>query len=350
MFSPKFTITPKILENASRIEAARSLIENSPLIPTYERQFKNEAMVRTVHHSTHIEGNPLPFTQVKRVLDGREEEVVAKPRDVQEILNYRRVVGFIDKAAREGWVKKIDEDLILKIHRLVVEKISPPEEAGNYRTGLVTIRNSHTGEISYAPPRPEYVSSQVQEFLRWLGSDAAVKLHPVLRAGIILAEVARIHPFFAGNGRTARSLATLSLYLDGYDIKRFFCLDEYYDKDAPAYFAAIQTYKRASDDLTGWLEYFTEGLAIELNYVKERVLKLSKETQIRQKVGHIFLSERQEKIVSYLADYGRLTNADFHKIFPDISDDTILREITGLLKKGIVVKRGKTKSAYYQLK
>lgn len=350
MFNPKFTVTGKIVSNVSQIEGARALIENSPLIPVYERQFKNDAQIRTIHHSTHIEGNPLPFTQVKRVLDGREEEVVAKPRDVQEILNYRKVVEFIDRVDRENLIDEIDEETVLKVHSLVVDKISPPEESGKYRTGLVTIRSSVTGDISYAPPRPEYVQTQMRDFLTWFESEPARNLHPVIRAGIALAEIARIHPFFSGNGRTSRSIATLSLYLDGYDIKRFFCLDEYYDKDAPAYYDAIQTYKDISHDLTAWLEYFTEGLAIEMSSVKDRVLKLSKESKVRKKFGQVNLTERAEKVVNYMQDYGRMQNVDFKKLLPDVSDDTILREISGLIKQGLVIKKGKTKAAYYELK
>ncbi len=350
MFEPKFTVTPKIIQSLSQIEGAKALIENSPLIPVYERQFKNDAIVRTVHHSTHIEGNPLPFNQVKRVLDGREEEVVAKPRDVQEVLNYRKVVDFIDRAAAEGQIKTIKEPTLLKIHALVVDKIAPPQEAGAYRTGLVTIRSSIDGAISFAPPRPEYVPEQVKEFLVWLSSEPATKLHAVIRAGVILAETARIHPFFAGNGRTSRALATLSLYLGGYDIKRFFCLDEYYDQDAPSYYEAIQTYKDLSHDLTTWLEYFAEGLAVEMGAVKDRVLKLSKESKVREKYGQVYLSERQEKIVNYLTDYGRMQNNDFKKLLPGVSDDTILREIGSLMKQELVVKKGKTKAAYYELK
>ncbi len=350
MFNPKFTVTGKIISGISQIEGARALIENSPLIPVYERQFKNDALTRTVHHSTHIEGNPLPFSQVKQVLDGREQDIVAKPRDVQEILNYRKVVEFIDRVDRENLIDEIDEATILKVHSFVVEKVSPIEETGSYRIGLVTIRSSETGEITYAPPRPEYVPVQVKEFLTWFYSEPTRNLHPVIRAGVALAEIARIHPFFSGNGRTSRAVATLSLYLDGYDIKRFFCLDEYYDKDAPSFYEAIQTYKDSSHDLTVWLEYFTEGLAIEMSSVKDRVLKLSKESKVRKKYGQVHLTERAEKIVNYMQDYGRMQNAEFRKLLPDVSDDTILREISGLIKQGLVVKKGKTKAAYYELK
>ncbi len=76
MFAPKFTITNKILKNIAEIEACRQVIENAPLVPAWEAKFRQEAIVRTVHFGTHIEGNPLNFTQAREVLEGELEESV----------------------------------------------------------------------------------------------------------------------------------------------------------------------------------------------------------------------------------------------------------------------------------
>jgi Fic family protein len=90
MYIPTFSITNSILKNIGSIEAAREVIENAPLLPYWEKKFQDEAVVRTVHYGTHIEGNELSLTQVQKILDG--ENIVARSRDVQEVINYRRVV------------------------------------------------------------------------------------------------------------------------------------------------------------------------------------------------------------------------------------------------------------------
>ncbi len=94
MFIPKYTITNKILKNIGIVEASREIIINAPLVPAWEAKFRKEAMERTVHHGTHLEGNPLSEEEVKDVLEGTE--VIARDRDIQEILNYRNVLKFID--------------------------------------------------------------------------------------------------------------------------------------------------------------------------------------------------------------------------------------------------------------
>lgn len=348
---PKFTISSNILTSIGRIEAAREIIDNAPLIPTYERQFEKEAVVRTVHHATALEGNPLNFTEVKRILEGGEDHgVVARERDVQEVINYRRVISYIDELSREG-DKIITEPMISEVNAIITDKILTSGRGGIYRAVGAVSRNSATFETSLVWPLPTDIPLLMADFVNWLASDGAKALHPMLRAGIVHTWFVLIHPFEEGNGRSARALSTLSLSLAAYNIRNFFSLDEYYDLDAAHYYDSIMSVVKSSGDYTVWLEYFCQGLAIEYSRIKERVLKLSRDVKIKEAVGgQIALSDRQEKIIEHLQNFGRLANGEFSKLFPDLSEDTVLREISDLIKKNIIVKRGKTKAARYELK
>ncbi len=93
MYSPKFTITNKLLRDIGMIEACREIITNAPLVPAWEAKFREEAIIRTVHYGTHIEGNALNFTEAAKVMSG--QTVVARDRDIQEVINYRNVLRFI---------------------------------------------------------------------------------------------------------------------------------------------------------------------------------------------------------------------------------------------------------------
>lgn len=344
MFHPSYTITNKILKNIGIIEAAREVIMDAPLLPLWEKRFKEEAIIRTAHHGTHIEGNRLGLDEAKDVLLGKQ--VIGRPRDVQEIINYRKVLKLIEQESKRK-IEKITEELIKKIHRIVVEKILSEEEAGNYRTKQVVIRNSQTGEVTFRPPPAIEVPFLMRQFVYWLNRNSFSEVHPVLKAGIAHHELARIHPFIDGNGRVARALATLILFLGGYDIRQFFSLEEYYDRDAASYYENLK--KASEGDLTSWLEYFTFGVAEEFDRIKKKVLKLSKDTYLKQKLGgkQVFLTERQVKIVEYIQSVGYLQNQMFKELFPDISEDSVLRDLTDLIKKGIIKKIGKTKAARY---
>ncbi len=346
MYSPSFIITNKILKYIGIIEAAKEVIENSPLVPAWEAKFREDALVRTVHHGTHIEGNELNLTEAERVLAGAK--IVGRERDIQEVLNYRNVLKFIEEYDKP----EITEEAVKHIHSLTVHRILADEAIGEYRRTQVVIKNSQTGEITFRPPPSVEIPFLMASFLRWLNSMNPDDLHTILKAGVTQYELVRVHPFLDGNGRIARGVATLVLFKEGYDVKRFFSLEEYYDRDPLRYYEALQSVGKLEGNITGWLEYFTEGLAIELTRVKDKVKSLSTDLKIKKSLGgqQLALTERQIKIVEFIQENGFLQNKAFFELFPMISEDTVLRELKDLVKKGIVKKEGTTKGVRYVLK
>lgn len=344
MFNPSFVITNKILTNISKIEAAEEVIRHAPLLPLWEKKFKEDAVVRSTYHGTHLEGNMLGKDEAKDVLMGKE--VIGRPRDIQEIINYRAVIDFIEEEANKK-IDKITEPLIKKLHRIIVHKILPDDQAGEYRVKQVVVRNSQTGEVTFRPPSPIEVPFLMREFTYWINRFEKDTMHPVLKAGVAHHELVRIHPFIDGNGRVARVIATLILFLGGYDIRRFFSLEEFYDKDAVSYYQYLQ--KASAGNLNDWLEYFTLGAALEFDRVKEKILKISKDVKLKERFGgkQIFLTDRQIKLIEYIQEVGYIQNQSFSSVFSDVSEDTILRDIQELIQNGLIKKIGSTKAARY---
>ena len=342
MYTPKFQITNNILKNIGIIEAAREVIDHAPLLPYYEKKFRDDAVVRSVHHGTHIEGNELNLTQAEKILMGKE--VVARDRDIQEVINYRKVMDHI--AGRQEL--KVTEEMIKEIHRLTTEKILTEEMCGAYRKTQVVVRNSLSGEVSFRPPLAVVVSFQIKDLLNFI-AESEDEVHPVLKSGIVHYELVRIHPFVDGNGRVARALSTLILFIQGYDIRQFFSLEEYFDNNAKEYYDSLQSVEKKGGDLTNWLEYFTKGLSIELAKIKEKVEHISVDGKLREKLGGqpLMLSERQLKIIEYIQKIGFLQNQAFESLFPMVSEDTVLNELKSLVVNGIIKKTGVTKSARY---
>lgn len=346
MYQPQFTITNKVLKTIGIIEAAKEVIENSPLVPAWEAKFREEALVRTVHHGTHIEGNDLTKNEAEKVLAGHT--IVGRERDIQEVLNYRNVLKFISDF--QG--KNITEEVIRHVHALVAHRILPEEQVGEYRKTQVVVKNAQTGEITFRPPPAVEVPFLLSDFVEWVNSVGSDDIHPALKAGVVHYELVRIHPFLDGNGRVARAIATLVLFCEGYDIKRFFALEEHYDREPINYYNALQSVGQAQGNLNAWLEYFGEGLAIELTRIKEKVKSLSTDLKIKKSLGgqQLALTERQIKIIEFVQEQGFLQNKAFFELFPQVSEDTVLRELKDLLKKGIVKKEGSTKGAKYVLR
>jgi Fic family protein len=349
MYAPKYEISNKILRTIGRIEACKEVVENAPLVPSFEKQFQSDAAIRTIHHGTHIEGNDLTLYQTKKILEGAE--VYARARDIQEVVNYRNVMTLLDELAvkRGGY----DPDMLKDVHKLTVDRLVVPEKIGVFRTSEVVIKEEGTGRVIFSPPPFVEVPYLVEDFFAWLNNPEAIEIHPVLRAGITHYILVAIHPFVEGNGRTVRAFSSLILMREGYNIKKFFSLEEHFDSDPADYYEAISSVDRQSPnlgsrDLTPWLEYFTGVVAAELEKVKDKVRKLSVDTRLKVKFGEqVSLTERQMRLIEYISDQGSGGMGELKKVLPMVSEDTILRELKDLLEKGILKKQGSTKASKY---
>ena len=160
----------------------------------------------------------------------------------------------------------------MNIHGMVSKDVLPDKsQSGSFRDRQVFVgRRVFNGtvfksEVVYMPPKTEDVPHLVKELITWLNLDKTWETNPVLLAGIAHYKIARIHPFIDGNGRTARLLAVLILYLSGFDHRRLFAFDDFYDRDRPAYYSALKTAQENNNTITKWLEYFTTGVAYSVN-------------------------------------------------------------------------------------
>lgn len=361
----KFTITNKVLVAVGEIEVAREIIDGAVLVPEWEMKFREDALVRTVHFGTHVEGNDLSRDQALKIVrddparDERAEEVakrvgvVARERDVQEVINYRNVVRFVDQLVRLGDKRsgfQYGEKELMQLHSLAMEKILPANELGVYRRMPVSIRGPKRGEIVGRPPLPIEVPYQMEDFWGWLKGVGKNEVHPVLLSGLVHFELVRIHPFIEGNGRVARAFSALLLSAFGYDVKRFFSVDEYFDNDVTKYYEKIASVEKSGDDLTEWLEYYSGALASEMSKIKERVKRLSMDSRYKNTGGkQIALSERQIALMEVIQVREKVTMNDVRDVLPMVSDDTILRDLNGLMRKKLVKKQGKTKGVKYIL-
>lgn len=363
MYQPKFSITNNLLTYISRIESAKSIIDNAALVPAWEAKFRDDAMSRTVHFGTKIEGNELTREQAQQVvrLDGyidskdvvQKTGLIARERDIQEVINYRNVVVWIDQQDYSlGAKQKLFGEKTLKtLHSLTMQRLMEEAVVGAYRTKQVVVKSATDGQVVFRPPVSVEIEYLVKDFFKWLSDKEAQATHPVFQAAITHYQLVYIHPFIEGNGRTARAMATLVMKALGYDFKRYFSLEQYFDSDVEQYYQALLSVQQSPErDLSYWLEYFCYGLAIEIDKIRSQVEKLSKDIKLKKELGkQVALTERQIIILELLHDQGQITSQDAQRVLPNVSVDTILRDLKDLITKGVVKKDGVTKGVRYTL-
>lgn len=206
------------------------------------------------------------------------------------------------------------------------------------------VANSVTKEVIYTPPPPLDVPPLMAEFVSWLNQEEEV--HPILVAGISQFQLAHIHPFLDGNGRTARLLSMLCMYRSGYDFKRLFTLSEYYNRDRSNYYRAIQSVRQNELDLTQWLEYFTLGLKWQLSELQELGEGL---IQIDVLTKRHKLSARQRTALQLALEQGNFRIQDLETKYPGVHRRSLQRDLRGLIEKGVLVGEGATNQLVYRV-
>ncbi len=349
MFTPKFNISNKILNNLTEIAEIKSIVERSPVLPRQEAHLRRKALVEMAHFSTSIEGNRLAQFEVEKVIDGKA--VSAAEKDLLEVANYQRTVRKMEEIAQIKKTFNLPD--ILLLHKILTVGLVDKEKNGKLRPNMVYVANIDHGkeEVVYTPPKTTEVEKNLQELIEWVHNNPQTT-HPIITAGLLHYQFVTIHPFTDGNGRLTRLLTQMHLYQRNYDFKKILVLDEYYYRNRQEYYMALDAgptfASRKNADLTPWLEYFTDGFLEEATRVKENLqaMGFAKELSTDEQ---IFLDKDQVKMMDFIATVGRITSADVVEIL-EMPKRTAQAKLKELVDMNLIESQGKGPATYYILK
>lgn len=186
-------------------EKKRELDKKRP-IPSYVlKSIKDSLSIEWTYNSNSIEGNTLTLQETKMVIEDGFTIKGKSLREHFEVVNHQEAIEFVESLASNEYVlNKLD---ILSIHHLVLQKIEK-DFAGKYRTSGVRISGAN-----FVPPNALKVDEFVSELIDF-ANDSEVDI--LIRSAIFHHRFVWIHPFFDGNGRTARLLLNLILMKSGF--------------------------------------------------------------------------------------------------------------------------------------
>jgi len=342
MFQPKYTITNRLLENIKRITTLTHTMSQwrFPAVVLVELQRNAEAI--SSFASTSIEGNPLPLTDVKRILKSRPVQI---RESEQEVLNYNQALQEVKTQLNN---KKISFNLplILSLQKKIINNLLPAHQSGRVRTQPVFVNNPRLGKTIYWPPDAQDVLSLMEELIRFVQTSKQI-IDPLIVAGIFHKQMVIIHPFMDGNGRTTRLATKILLAQMGLDTFHLFSFENYYNNNVTKYFEMVGVKGNYYDlveliDFTEWLEYFTDGIIDELLRVGKTVSQLFMTPQNNLKPYHqIILQMIQKKGFVSDSEYAKLTTR---------ARATRHLDLKKLVNLGLIESKGKGKSTYYVLK
>lgn len=342
MFAPRYVITHLLLENIKRIYSLVQGLNQRQFPHVVLVEFQKDAEAVSAYASTSIEGNPLPLTDVKRILKTRPQNIRDSER---EVLNYNAILKEINRKLTQGTVP-LTLGLILQIQKQVTAGLLPAGQSGKLRTDPVFVNDPRLRKTVYWPPDAADVPALVRQLVDFIHSNKD-SVDPLILAGLFHKQMVVIHPFMDGNGRTTRLLTKILLAGMGLNTFNLFSFENYYNQNVTRYFETVGVrgnyYDLAENiDFTSWLEYFTGGILDELL----RVEKILNQSSFSPQTG---IKPHHQKILDFIAQNGRISDRDYAGLVARAKPTRRL-DFNKLIELGLIVRAGKGKNTYYILK
>jgi Fic family protein len=309
-------------------------------------RLRAEARVSTltsdVVKSSAIEGEKLDEEEVRSSITrrlGLEYAGTAVPsRDVEGIVemmldatqNYREI---LTAERLHGWHAALFPTGRSGMRRITVGTWRPAEVgAMHVVSGPIGRENVH-----FVAPSAEKLEAEMKAFLQWF--EARDGIDPVLMAGVAHFWFVTIHPFEDGNGRIGRAIADLALARADGTADRFYSMSTQIEAERKEYYLQLEFSQRTNLDITHWLEWFLRCLRRAIERADEALSTVMQKARVWEKINPEPVNERQREVINRLLDgfEGKLTSSKYAKL-AKCSEDSALRDITALVKRGVLVK------------
>ncbi len=342
MFTPKYEITHALLENIKRIYSLTQALNQRRFPHTVLAELQKNAEAVSSFASTSIEGNPLPLTDVKRILKTKPQNIRDSER---EVLNYNEILKEINaKLAKESL--PIALPLILQIHKKVTHKLLPAFQSGKLRVDPVFVNDPRAAKTIYYPPDAKDVSALIKDLLRFVEANKS-KMDPLILAGLFHKQMVIVHPFMDGNGRTTRLLTKILLADMGLNTFNLFSFENYYNQNVTRYFQTVGVFGDYYDianeiNYSAWLEYFTGGVIDELLRVEKGLPSSAANPKDELQPYHHQIIE-EIKLKGFITD----------KVYAELvsrAKPTRRLDFNKLIELGLIQREGKGKNTYYVLR
>ena len=249
----------------NRIDEKLKIIQSQrPLSPAHVAKLREQFGIEMTYNSNAIEGNRLTLKETYFVI---QEGITVKGKTLKEHLeakNHYEAISYLYDLIEQPNKYGMSEVLIRSIQQLVVQD-TDKDSAGVYRTGNVRITGSR-----HVPPDAVTVPERMRELVTWYESNKS-QMHIVELAAIFHHKFVHIHPFFDGNGRTARLLMNIILMSAGYPLVIIL------KNDRRRYYSALDQADKGK--LSPFIRFIAQAVERSLNMYVKVIVPFSKNTQ-----------------------------------------------------------------------
>lgn len=339
IFTPRFDISNAIKGFIADIERNAWLVDRMPIMPKQETWIRREVSIERAVGTTTIEGAEITEAAVKDLV---KRPPSGTPSE-QERANLNAIRAYED-------IDYLSDQIDIPINELVIRELNRQLMRGAAETLTPGVYRKGQNRVGrYMPPNQGDVPSHMRAFSQWL--ELENEMHPVLKAGLAHIHLVAIHPFWDGNGRTARGLATLILQRSQFHFRKLLSLEKWMSKMQAEYRTAIEQTLGAEFsheyDATPWLEFFTFALWTHSQQLAERLADWHRMIdEIYNNLAGLGVTHRQTEGLAFAYRTGQMTRADYMEI-TGVSGQTASRDLAQLVAIGALIAKGRTRSRVY---
>lgn len=276
-------------------EKLKALQALRPLPPQAVAKLREQFAIEMTYNSNAIEGNKLTLKETFLVIN---EGLTIKGKSLKDHLeakDHYEALQYLYESIEHEKRHTLSEVFIRNLQQLVVKE-TDPEYAGKYRTSNVSITGS-----DHTPPDASEVPFLMRNLIAWVRENKS-KLHPIELAALLHHKLVHIHPFFDGNGRTARLAMNITLLQSGYPLVGIL------KNDRKKYYTTLD--KADKKNVKPFIQFIAQAVERSMNIylktllpsksAKEKyfsLLELSKHTPYSEK--YLNLLARQGKIEAH---------------------------------------------------
>lgn len=301
---------------------------------------------RALAASNSIEGINVSDEDAIAAID--HEDPADTDRDTwRAVTGYREAMDYILQR-RQSPSFRITEDVLLAVHFMICQS-DFGARPGQYRPGWVGVRNARTGDLVHEGVDRDRLEPLIHELLDYVNDGEAESVF--LRAAMTHLNLAMLHPFSDGNGRTARCLQTAVLASDGIVAPAFSSIEEYTGRNQQEYYDVLAEVGgggwNPERNAKPWVRFCLTGHYRQAQTLLRRTRELERVyAELEDLVAADGLPERTSMALLQAAFGGRVRNSSY-RVSADISKNLATRDLKALVDAKLVVPEGEKRGRFY---